>query len=53
MVASIAAGFDQGVLERIVDVVAEHDMWSILLPLIALNPTLQGRIDPVIAARRR
>jgi hypothetical protein len=53
MVASIAAGFDQGVLERIVDVVAEHDMWSILLPLIALNPTLQGRIDPVLAARRR
>jgi hypothetical protein len=49
-VASLAAGFDQPVLERIVAVVRDHDLWSILLPLLTLNATLQARLVPVVSA---
>jgi hypothetical protein len=53
IVASLAAGFDQAVLERIVIVVGDHNMWSILLPLVALDPTLQGRVDPLLPPAHR
>ncbi|MDQ6803597.1 MAG: hypothetical protein M3065_01230 [Actinomycetota bacterium] len=46
IVASLASGFDEGALARIVGVVRDHDVWSIPLPLVALDPALQQRLVP-------
>ncbi len=53
IVASLASGFDEGALARIVGVVRDHDVWSIPLPLVALDPALQQRLVPVASTLGR